>query len=149
MDLSVGMMRTGRRVHRTVPLVAGDALRLPFPDGSFDAVTISFALRNVVDPDGALREFARVTRPAGRLVVCECSHPTNAIFRRLYLTYLLRRLPTVAQWVSSNPDAYAYLIESVQAWPDQAELARRIAAAGWHTWRNLTGGVTALHYATR
>jgi demethylmenaquinone methyltransferase/2-methoxy-6-polyprenyl-1,4-benzoquinol methylase len=150
-DLSVGMLRAGRRSRPDVPLLAGDALGLPFPDGTFDAVTISFALRNVVDPDAALRELARVTRPGGRLVVCEFSHPTNAVFRTAYLSYLMRSLPAVARRVSSNPEAYVYLAESIRAWPDQAGLAARVGANGWRQvgWRNLTGGVVALHRAVR
>jgi demethylmenaquinone methyltransferase / 2-methoxy-6-polyprenyl-1,4-benzoquinol methylase len=151
-DLSVGMLRAGRRTRPGVPLVAGDALRLPFPDASFDAVTISFALRNVVDATAALRELGRVTRVGGRLVVCEFSHPTNAAFRTVYLSYLVRSLPSVARRVAGNPDAYVYLAESIRAWPDQAGLAARIAAAGpWRRvgWRNLTGGVVALHRAVR
>ncbi|MCA2214607.1 demethylmenaquinone methyltransferase [Jidongwangia harbinensis] len=150
-DLSIGMLRTGRRI-RSVPLVGGDALHLPFPDGAFDAVTISFALRNVVDTGAALRELARVTRSGGRLVVCEFSHPTSAPFRTVYLQYLMRSLPAVARAVASNPDAYVYLAESIRAWPDQAGLAARIAGSGpWDRvgWRNLTGGVVALHRATR
>jgi demethylmenaquinone methyltransferase / 2-methoxy-6-polyprenyl-1,4-benzoquinol methylase len=151
-DLSLGMLRAGRRSRPEVPLVAGDALRLPFPDGCFDAVTISFALRNVVDAEAALRELGRVTRLGGRLVVCEFSHPTNAAFRTLYLSYLMRSLPAVARAVASNPDAYVYLAESIRAWPDQSGLAARIAGAGpWSSigWRNLTGGIVALHRATR
>ena len=151
-DLSVGMLRAGRRTRPSVPLVAGDALRLPFPDAAFDAVTISFALRNVVDAEAALRELGRVTRPGGRLVVCEFSHPTAAVFRTVYLSYLMRSLPAVARAVSSNPDAYVYLAESIRAWPDQTGLAARIAASGpWARvgWRNLTGGIVALHRATK
>ncbi|MGV9210772.1 demethylmenaquinone methyltransferase [Micromonospora sp. RB23] len=150
-DLSLGMLQVGKRVRPEVPLLAGDALRLPFADASFDAVTISFALRNVNDTDAALRELARVTRPGGRLVVCEFSTPVNPVFRTVYLSYLMRSLPVVARAVSSNPDAYVYLAESVRAWPDQAALAGRVAAAGWGrvAWRNLTGGVVALHRAVR
>jgi demethylmenaquinone methyltransferase / 2-methoxy-6-polyprenyl-1,4-benzoquinol methylase len=151
-DLSLGMLRAGRHSGRTVPLVAGDALRLPFPDGAFDAVTISFALRNVVDTTAALRELARVTRTGGRLVVCEFSQPVNTAFRAVYLNYLMGSLPAVARSVSSNPDAYVYLAESIRAWPDQRALAARIAEAGpWSRvgWRNLTGGVVALHRATK
>ncbi|KHD78557.1 demethylmenaquinone methyltransferase [Actinoplanes utahensis] len=151
-DISVGMLRAGRRVRAEVPLLAGDALRLPFADGVFDAVTISLALRNVVDTAAALREFARVTRPGGRLVVCEFSHPTNKAFRTVYLQYLMRSLPAVARAVSSNPEAYVYLIESIRAWPDQQGLADVIAGSGvWDRvgWRNLTGGIVALHRATR
>jgi demethylmenaquinone methyltransferase/2-methoxy-6-polyprenyl-1,4-benzoquinol methylase len=151
-DLSTGMLRAGRRVRPEVPLLAGDALRLPFADATFDAVTISFALRNVVDVEGALREFGRVTRVGGRLVVCEFSHPVNVPFRTVYLQYLMRSLPAVARGVSSNPDAYVYLAESIRAWSDQRGLAAKISGSGpWERvgWRNLTGGIVALHRATR
>ena len=144
-DFSVGMLAAGNS--RKVPKVAGDATKLPFGDGVFDAVTISFGLRNVADPQAGLREMARVTRPGGRLVVCEFSTPTNALFATVYKEYLMRTLPRVAQTVSSNPDAYVYLAESIRAWPDQAALAEQMAEAGWSgvRWRNLTGGIVALH----
>ena len=150
-DLSLGMLAAGRRRRPEVMLLAGDALALPFADSSFDAVTISFGLRNVVDTKAALHELARVTRRGGRLVVCEFSAPTNVAFRRVYLGYLMRALPAVARRASSNPDAYIYLAESIRAWPDQAGLAARIAGAGWRKvgWHNLTGGIVALHRATR
>ncbi|MBX7454556.1 demethylmenaquinone methyltransferase [Mycolicibacterium sp. 3033] len=148
-DFSVGMLTAGAA--RPVPKVAGDATKLPFADGVFDAVTISFGLRNVVDHVAGLREMARVTRPGGRLVVCEFSTPTNGLFATTYKEYLMKALPRLARAVSSNPDAYVYLAESIRAWPDQAELARRIRAAGWTdvAWRNLTGGIVALHAATK
>ncbi|HEX2300816.1 MAG TPA: demethylmenaquinone methyltransferase [Pseudonocardiaceae bacterium] len=148
-DFSLGMLRAGRR--RNVPLVGADALRLPFADGVFDAVTMSFGLRNVADPDAALAELARVTRPGGRLVICEFSTPTWRVFRTVYLEYLMRALPAIARRVSSNPDAYVYLAESIRAWPDQPALAGRIAAAGWGEveWRDLTGGIVALHRAVK
>jgi demethylmenaquinone methyltransferase/2-methoxy-6-polyprenyl-1,4-benzoquinol methylase len=148
-DFSLGMLRAGR--HREVPLVGADALALPFADGVFDAVTISFGLRNVADPDAALAELARVTRPGGRLVVCEFSTPTWRPFRTVYLKYLMRALPAVARRVSSNPDAYVYLAESIRVWPDQHALARRVAAAGWTDvgWSDLTGGIVALHRAVK
>lgn len=144
-DFSVGMLAAGR--DRDVPKVAGDATKLPFDDGVFDAVTISFGLRNVVDHAAGLREMARVTRPGGRLVVCEFSTPTLSAFATVYKEYLMRALPAVARAVSSNPEAYVYLAESIRAWPDQAALAEQIAASGWSQvgWRNLTGGIVALH----
>ena len=150
-DISLGMLYAGHRARPEVSLVAGDALALPFPDESFEAVTISFGLRNIVDTAGALREMARVTKPGGRLVVCEFSAPVNAAFRTVYLGYLMRALPVVARRISSNPEAYVYLAESVRAWPAQAELAATVARSGWQqvSWRNLTGGVVALHRATR
>ena len=144
-DFSQGMLRAGAA--RPVPKVAGDAMALPLADDSVDAVVISFGLRNVADPDAALREFLRVTRPGGRLVVCEFSSPTWAPFRTVYTEYLMKALPRIAGAVSSNPDAYVYLAESIRAWLDQAALAARLQAAGWGDvgWRNLTGGVVALH----
>lgn len=150
-DFSLGMLAAGRRARPQVPLLAGDALALPFTGGAFDAVTISFALRNVADPRAALRELLRVTRPGGRLVVAEFSLPTSRAFRTVYLSYLLRALPMMARLVSSNPEAYDYLAESIQDWPDQRGLAGWLAEAGWQRvgWRNLTGGIVALHRATR
>ena len=151
LDISLGMLRAGRRTRPDVPLLAGDALALPFADGTFDAVAVSFGLRNLVDPVAGLRELARVTRSGGRLVVCEFSHPTWAPFRTVYLQYLMRALPEVARRVSSNPDAYVYLAESVRAWPDQSGLATQLGEAGWTNvaWRNLTGGIVALHRAVQ
>jgi demethylmenaquinone methyltransferase/2-methoxy-6-polyprenyl-1,4-benzoquinol methylase len=150
-DFSVGMLRVGKRAKPHLPFVAGDGTQLPFADGAFDAVTISFGLRNIVDPDAGLRELRRVTRPEGRLVVCEFSSPTWAPFRTVYIEYLMKALPAVARAVSSSPDAYVYLAESIRAWPDQAGLARRIQQADWGQvrWRDLSGGIVALHHAIK
>jgi demethylmenaquinone methyltransferase / 2-methoxy-6-polyprenyl-1,4-benzoquinol methylase len=150
-DFSLGMLSVGKRARPRLAFTAGDASRLPFADASFDAVTISFGLRNVVDPDLALREMTRVTRSGGRLVVCEFSHPTSKPFRTVYVEYLMRALPAVARLASSNPDAYVYLAESIRAWPDQPALAARIEGAGWShvSWRNLSNGIVALHRARR
>ena len=148
-DFSLGMLHAAKP-HDGVSLVAGDALRLPFADAVFDAVTISFGLRNTVDVGRALRELRRVTRPGGRLVVCEFSSPTFKPFRTLYTEYLMRLLPAVATKVSSDPAAYVYLAESIRAWPSQEGLATALQAAGWTdvAWRDLTGGIVALHRAT-
>ncbi len=150
-DFSTGMLQAGKRARPRLPFTAGDATGLPFRDGTFDAVTISFGLRNIADYPAALREMARVTRPGGRLVVCEFSHPTNRWFRTVYVEYLVAALPAVARRVSSSPDSYVYLAESIQAWPDQEDLAERVAAAGWGqvAYKNLSGGIVALHRATR
>jgi demethylmenaquinone methyltransferase/2-methoxy-6-polyprenyl-1,4-benzoquinol methylase len=149
-DFSLGMLQVGKQARPHLPFTAGDATKLPFADGVFDAVTISFGLRNIVDPLAGLREMRRVTRPGGRLVVCEFSHPTWAPFRTLYVEYLMRALPPIARAVSSSPDAYVYLAESIRAWPDQPALAELIGEAGWQRpeWRNLSGGIVALHRAT-
>ncbi|CCH71870.1 demethylmenaquinone methyltransferase [Nostocoides australiense] len=150
-DFSLGMLQVGKRRRADLAFTAADALHLPFADGSFDAVTMSFGLRNVSDPSAALREFARVTKPGGRFVLCEFSAPTNGAFRTVYTEYLMRALPPVARRVSSNPDSYVYLAESIRAWPAQREMAQVIADAGWGElrWRNLSGGIVAVHHAVK
>lgn len=146
-DFSLGMLREGKKRHPWLPLTAGDATKLPFRDDVFDTVTISFGLRNVHDTDSALRELYRVTKPGGQVVICEFSQPTWEPFRTVYTEYLMRALPPVARGVSSNPDAYVYLAESIRAWPEQPALAGLLQKAGWSkvAWRNLTGGIVALH----
>jgi demethylmenaquinone methyltransferase/2-methoxy-6-polyprenyl-1,4-benzoquinol methylase len=150
-DFSLGMLRVGKARAPELAFTAGDAMRLPFADAAFDAVTISFGLRNIADPATGLAEMLRVTRPGGRLVVCEFSHPRWAPFRTVYTEYLMRALPPIARSVSSNPDAYVYLAESIRAWPAQRELAGIVGAAGWGrvAWRDLSGGIVALHRAWR
>lgn len=150
-DFSLGMLRVGKAHHPQLDFTAGDALKLPFNDEVFDVVTISFGLRNVADMDLALAEMARVLKPGGRLLICEFSHPVFKPFRLIYTEYLMRALPWIARHTSSNPDAYVYLAESIRAWPNQAALAARIEAAGFTNlaWRNLTGGIVALHRGTR
>ena len=150
-DFSTGMLLVGHDRRPTLPFTAGDAMHLPFGDSVFDAATISFGLRNVVDAAGALRELRRVVRPGGRLVVCEFSHPRQRLVRKLYSEYLMGTIPSVARAVASNPDAYVYLAESIAAWPDQATLAEAIQGAGWSgvEWMNIHGGIVALHRARR
>ncbi len=150
-DFSLGMLRVGRRRRPDMAFTAADAMSLPFADESFDVVTMSFGLRNVADPETALREFLRVTKPGGRLLVCEFSQPVNKVFRTVYSNYLMRALPPVARRTSSNPDSYVYLAESIRAWPPQGELARIVETAGWQQvgWTNLTGGIVALHHGTK
>jgi demethylmenaquinone methyltransferase / 2-methoxy-6-polyprenyl-1,4-benzoquinol methylase len=158
-DFSLGMLQAGRSrlAGREQPgpgrlaLVAGDALRLPFRDEAFDAVTISFGLRNVASPGAALAEMLRVTRPGGRLVVCEFSTITLAPLDMLYRRYLINVLPAIARRTARNPEAYTYLAESIADWPAQRELARVIEAAGWSSvrWRDLSLGVVAVHVARR
>ena len=150
-DFSVGMLQVGKRNLPHLPFTAGDGTQLPFADDTFDAVTISFGLRNIVEPLAGLREMRRVTRPGGRLVVCEFSSPTWAPFRRVYTEYLMAALPRIASVVSSNPESYVYLAESIREWPDQKGLALRMVEAGWGKvdWHNLSGGIVALHHSTK
>ena len=149
-DFSVGMLRQGKIDRPSLPFVAGDGTQLPFLDDTFDAVTISYGLRNFVDPLAGLREMRRVTRPGGRLVVCEFSRPVNGALRTVYLDGFMQALPKIASLTASAADAYVYLAESIRAWPDQAGLAELMSRAGWQApqWRNLTGGIVALHRAT-
>jgi demethylmenaquinone methyltransferase/2-methoxy-6-polyprenyl-1,4-benzoquinol methylase len=127
--------------------LVADALHLPFPDASLDVVTIAFGLRNLPQPEHGLREFRRVLRPGGRLVVCEFSRPPGPVLGQVYDRYLTRLLPVAARGVSSDPEAYRYLVDSISAWPDQPGLARKLRRSGFHEvrWRNLSGGIVALH----
>ncbi|WKD56814.1 Ubiquinone/menaquinone biosynthesis C-methyltransferase UbiE [Corynebacterium capitovis DSM 44611] len=148
-DFSQGMLAAGK--DRDVPKVVGDAMHLPFADESFDAVTISYGLRNVHDFEAGLREMARVTKPGGRLVVNEFSTPVVPVVATVYKEYLPRALPLLARVFSSNPDAYEYLAESIRAWPRQEELAAAINRNGWTDagWQDLALGVVALHSALK
>ena len=150
-DVSIGMVQVGKRRHPEIAFVAGDGMHLPFADESFDAVTISYGLRNIPDTELALREMRRVTKPGGRLLVLEFSTPTFVPFRGVYHWYLGTVLPALASVASSNTPAYGYLAESIRDWPDQRELARVIQRAGWRNvaYRNLTGGIVALHRARK
>jgi demethylmenaquinone methyltransferase / 2-methoxy-6-polyprenyl-1,4-benzoquinol methylase len=161
-DFSLGMLQVGARKAASgrrpdgpatgpVRFAAGDALALPFRDGAFDAVSISFGLRNVADPDAALAEMLRVTRPGGRLVICEFGHLPAARLDAWYGRYLGAALPAVARRLSPSGDAYEYLAESIREWPRAPELAGRMGAAGWSAirWRNLTLGVVTVHAALR
>lgn len=148
-DFSLGMLRHGR--HRGVPMVAADALRLPFADGSFDAAAVSFGLRNFVDTSAALAEIARVVKPGGRLVICEVSTPPFRPIRFVYFNFALKLLTWIGKRASSNREAYSYLAETIVAWPDQRALAEIIEGAGWQDveWLNLMFGAVAVHRATK
>jgi len=146
-DFSEGMLAVGRKTRPYLNFSKADALNLPFDANTFDVVTISYGLRNTVDYPKALAEALRVAKPGGRMVVVEFSHPTWKPFRTIYSEYLMKALPVIARRTSSNPDAYVYLAESIRAWPDQAGLAEAMKKAGWSdiSWKNLTGGVVAVH----
>lgn len=148
-DFSEGMLEVGRRRHPELQFVQADAMNLPFDDDSFDAVTMSFGLRNVADPEVALAELHRVTAPGGRIVICEFSHPPTSIVHAGYAVYLRQVLPRVAKLFSSDPEAYEYLTDSILDWYGQEELAAVMQRAGWRLveYRNLLCGVVALHRA--
>ena len=150
-DFSAGMLAEGRRRHPQLTFVAGDALRLPFRDGSFDVVTVSFGLRNVASVDDALRELARVARAGGRLVVLETATPPARMMRAANRLYTGRIMPRLARIVASDPSSYSYLAESAADWLTQPELAAAMRRAGWEqvAWRDLMFGVVAIHTAAR
>jgi demethylmenaquinone methyltransferase/2-methoxy-6-polyprenyl-1,4-benzoquinol methylase len=144
-DFSAEMVR--RAAAGRSRFAVADALRLPLADASVDVVTIAFGLRNLPEPAAGLLEFRRVLRPGGRLVVCEFSHPTVPLLSQVYRRYLTRLMPLAARRLASDAEAYEYLARSIAAWPDQEGLARWLAEAGFEQvrWRNLSGGIVALH----
>ena len=152
LDLSYNMLAEGaRRGLPDVDWVNGDAQSLPLPDESVDGVTISFGLRNIPDPQRALREFCRVSRPGSPIVVCEFAAPLHPAFRTVYLGYLVRALPPIAGVVSSDGPAYRYLADSIRAWPDRRTIAGWMTEAGCRDVRvkNLSGGIVAVHRGWR
>ncbi|MDR9363159.1 MAG: bifunctional demethylmenaquinone methyltransferase/2-methoxy-6-polyprenyl-1,4-benzoquinol methylase UbiE [Microbacteriaceae bacterium] len=149
-DFSKGMLEVGKKRHPELEFAFADATKLPFKDKEFDAVTISFGIRNVENVDKALSEMFRVTKPGGVIVVCEFSHP-KGLFGWLYKFYLRRVLPTVAKLVAKNPDAYSYLGESIEAWPKQMDFASQIENSGFENvgFKNLSLGIVAVHYGEK
>ena len=152
-DFALPMLAAGRPKldGRAVLPVCGDSLRLPFPDGSFDAAMVAFGIRNLADVGAGFREYRRVLRPAGRLVILEFSTPPNRLVRAGYLFYFQRILPCIGRLVSGHPWAYSYLPASVKAFPGPDGIARQIEEAGFANvgWSSLTGGIAALHLADR
>lgn len=151
-DLSYNMLAEGhRRGLPDIHFVNADALALPFGDEQFDAVTISFGLRNLVDPEAGLREFHRVARPGARMVVMEFAAPTAEPLRTIYREYLMKALPKAANVVSSDASSYGYLAESIAAWPDRRAVADWMESAGWRDVqvKDLTGGIVAVHRGIR
>ena len=149
-DFSKGMLEVGKKRHPELEFAFADATKLPFKAKEFDAVTISFGIRNVENVDKALSEMFRVTKPGGVIVVCEFSHP-KGLFGWLYKFYLRRVLPTVAKLVAKNPEAYSYLGESIEAWPKQTDFASQIENSGFENvgFKNLSLGIVAVHYGEK
>ena len=139
------------KVSRELPLIEGDALNLPFRDGSFDVVTIAFGLRNLASVEGGLAELRRVLKPGGWVAVLEFSRPANAMLRPVFGLYFSKVLPLMGGLISGSHYAYSYLPASVQKFPDQKELSLLMQRAGFDRvqFENLTGGIAALHLGHR
>jgi demethylmenaquinone methyltransferase/2-methoxy-6-polyprenyl-1,4-benzoquinol methylase len=150
-DFSEGMLAVGRKRHPELEFVFADATALPFKDASVDAVTISFGLRNVVDPKKALSEMLRVLKPNGVVVICEFSHLGTPVIGALYRFYLKSILPTLSKLVTRNKGAYNYLAESIAAWPKQEVLVDWLTEAGFSNakYKNLSLGIIAIHTAKK
>lgn len=140
-----------RKTANRIPLIEGDALNLPFRDGSFEVVTIAFGLRNLASVEGGLAELRRVLKPGGWVAVLEFSKPANAILRPLFGLYFTRALPLMGGLISGSRSAYSYLPASVQKFPDQRQLSLLMEQAGLEQvqFENLTGGIAALHMGRR
>jgi demethylmenaquinone methyltransferase / 2-methoxy-6-polyprenyl-1,4-benzoquinol methylase len=155
LDFCRPMLEIARRKagdgRRELPFVEGDALRLPFADESFDVVTIAFGLRNLAGVEEGLRELRRVLKAGGRVAVLEFSSPVVPGFSALFRFYMTRLLPSIGGFISGSRGAYEYLPDSVLKFPDQKRLAALMREAGFEKveYRNLTGGVAALHTGTR
>jgi len=156
-DLTEGMVSVGRdraidqgRLSG-IDWTVGDAQGLPVADASVDAYTIAFGLRNVTDIDLALREARRVLKPGGLFLCLEFSHVVLPMLDRLYDEYSFKVLPALGRWVARDEESYRYLAESIRRFPPQAELERRLRAVGFGRtgYRNLSGGIAAIHRARR
>jgi demethylmenaquinone methyltransferase / 2-methoxy-6-polyprenyl-1,4-benzoquinol methylase len=149
--LEIAARKARANVSSEIPFVEGDALKLPFAERSFDAVTIAFGLRNLSSIEAGLREMWRVLRPGGRAAVLECSKPVVPGFRALFQFYFTRVLPRIGGLLSGSRGAYEYLPDSVSRFPDQKRLAQVMREAGFVEveYKNLTGGIAALHTGVR
>jgi len=149
-DLSPGMVAQGRKDHPSVNFVVGDAEALPFDDRTFDAVTAFFGLRTMPEPQRVLAEMARVTKPGGRIVICELSTPVWPVLQFGHHVWMARVMPLIARF-SSDPASYTYLAESIIEWPGPTVIAQWLVDAGWHGVRfeRLTGGIATLHWGQR
>ena len=155
-DINEAMVRAGKAREKSarypaIDWTVGDAERLPWADGAFDAYTIAFGIRNVRDHTGTLKEAYRVLKPGGRLMVLEFSHVAVPLLDTIYERYSFDVIPRLGGLVAGDRDSYQYLVESIRRFPTQSLFARRIAGAGFArvSYRNLSGGIVAIHSAWR
>lgn len=152
-DINDSMLKVGREKLRNIGIIGNvsyvqaNAEALPFPDNSFDCITIAFGLRNVTDKDKALRSMYRVLKPGGRLLVLEFSKPVLEPLNKVYDAYSFHILPRMGQLIAGDGESYRYLAESIRMHPDQETLKAMMEDAGFEntTYNNLTGGIVALH----
>ncbi|MFD2192152.1 bifunctional demethylmenaquinone methyltransferase/2-methoxy-6-polyprenyl-1,4-benzoquinol methylase UbiE [Pistricoccus aurantiacus] len=152
-DINASMLKVGRDklldkgVGGNVEYVQANAECLPFPDNSFDCITIAFGLRNVTDKDAALRSMTRVLKPGGRLLILEFSKPESQVLSKIYDEYSFRLLPKIGELVANDAASYRYLAESIRMHPDQETLKGMMENAGLERveYQNMTGGIVALH----
>ena len=151
-DLSEGMVRAGKkRLGNDYQWVVGNGLHLPFPERSFDTVTMAFGLRNVSDISSCLQDIHRVLRPGGRFCCLEFSAVQWPVFDKIYDEYSFRLIPWIGEKVAKDRDAYQYLVESIRRFPQQEHLCELMREAGFGQvdFRNLSGGIAAMHRGFR
>jgi demethylmenaquinone methyltransferase / 2-methoxy-6-polyprenyl-1,4-benzoquinol methylase len=154
-DFSLPMLRVAlnrtRRSGQEIGFVAGDSLKLPFAADSFDVLAISYGLRNLADFNAALAEFGRVLRPTGRLAILDFGKPANLVWRKLYFAYLRLAVPLFGRCCCGDAAAYAYILESLQHYPDADGIANLLRQGGWTDVEvdPLLGGVMSLHFARK
>ena len=152
-DINESMLKVGRDrlidrgITENVTFSQADAQYLPFPDNTFNVITIAFGLRNVTDKDMALRSMLRVLKPGGKLLILEFSKPTSSLLSKIYDTYSFNVLPRLGKVFANDSDSYKYLAESIRMHPDQSTLLQMLDSAGFENtdFHNMTGGVVALH----
>ena len=152
-DINESMLKVGRDrlidrgITENVTFSQADAQYLPFPDDTFDVITIAFGLRNVTDKDMALRSMLRVLKPGGKLLILEFSKPTSSLLSKIYDTYSFNVLPRLGKVFANDSDSYKYLAESIRMHTDQSTLLQMLNSAGFENtdFHNMTGGVVALH----